>query len=1100
MVGTRDEKTYMTAKHTSQQSVAEIGRAIWLSHTTTNLEILRPLLVRAVLFFLGLAAVANIAATPFIPRSDTFIRLGVSAAVLGAIPLVGVVERRWGIHVASSLLVVALWLVASFPVALRGVHSAGYSAYLLIIVIGVTLLGNRGGLLVTGASAVFGAMAVYMEKTGLLEAGPLDPILIWSAHLIFAVLITAVVSLAYYLLNSALKETRESEEQLTESNSKLSTGTVALHQANRAFQLISACNQAITRSTSIESILKSASASLVEVGNYKLSIFTMRSEAEPQTMQPVAHAGDLQLVGGIEGAERLFSPDSAIHGYTEYALQSGQPVIFPWPEINAVESRLPASPANAYCGLFPLIKDGTVAGILLVFSVSASSVQNLPLQNPPLQEEIFTAEEVNLLSDLAGDIAYGIVALRSITRQKEESARLKMSNELLTATLASIDHAVFVIEGSERIVRMCNAAAERIFGYKAEELIGQPISTLHRDQESYQAFIRNRAANLPNGTPYRTKLITQHRDGSQRYTDVTLTPLLHSMSMLAGEVSVVRDITEEHKREEQLKASEASYRDLFNSMREGFVLHEMLYDDTGQAIDYRFIEVNPAFETITGIKRDDVMGKTVSTLFPATAPSFIARFARVVETGEPVNGEELLSDLGKYVDFTAFRPRPGQFVVTFHDITDRRAAQRALEEERSLLAQRVSERTAELTQANADLAETARHKDEFLASVSHELRTPLNAILGITEAMSEEIYGPLNEIQQRKLHNIEESGHHLLTLINEVLDMAKIESGKLELEIEKVGIRMICEASLRLTRQAATQKRIHVDLQIDSSIDVIEADGRRLKQMLINLLGNAVKFTPEDKEIGLRVSSNDRQGVVHFTVWDTGIGIAPDQQKRLFKPFVQVDSKLTRQYNGTGLGLALVDKMAQLHGGTVSLESELGRGSEFTITLPVKVNRISASADANEEAASLSALADTPATAEVDAPTLQSPQVALSVLIADENEARAQSIAVYFADKGYHVQSVRNHTDTIHSVQEQYYHLIVIDLQTSNRAGVETIQQIRAEGRCRFSPIVALTGQPTPEERQQCQHVGATAYWERSGQSQSFFEAFEELLQRELLS
>lgn len=1089
----------MTAKQTSQQSVAEIGRALWLSHTTTNLEILRPLLVRAVLFFLGLAGVANIVAIPFIPRSDIFIRLGVSAAVFGAIPLVWFIERHWGIHTASRLLVMTLWLVASFPVALRGVHSAGYSAYLLIIVIGVTLLGNRGGVVVTVTSAGFGAIVVYMEKIGWLEAGPLDPILIWSAHLIFAVVITAVVSLAYYLLNSALQETRESEEQLTESNRMLSEGTVALHQANRAFQLISACNQAITRSTSTESILQSASASLIEVGNYQLSIFAMRSDAAPQTMKPAAYTGDLQLVGGLEGAERLFSPDSAIHGYAECARQTGQPVIFPWTEINAVESKLAASPANAYCGLFPLTKDGTVAGILLVFSVPNSSVQDFSLQNFPLQEDIFTAEEVNLLFDLAGDIAYGIVALHSITRQQEEAARLKMSNELLTATLASIDHAVFVIEGPERIVRMCNAAVERIFGYEAEDLIGQPISILHRDQESYQEFIHNRAASLPHSTPYRTKLTTRHRDGSQRYTDVTLTPLLYSMSMLTGEVSVVRDITEEHRRDELLKASEASYRDLFNSMREGFILFEMIYDATGQAVDYKFIETNPAFETITGIKREDVVGQTVYTIFPSTDPATIATFARVVETGKPVSGEEFILILGKYVDFTAFRPRPGQFVVTFHDITDRRAAQQSLEEERALLAQRVAERTAELTQANADLAETARHKDEFLASVSHELRTPLNAILGITEAMSEEIYGPLNDTQRRKLHNIEESGHHLLVLINEVLDMAKIESGKLELEIEKVGIRMICEASLRLTRQPATQKRIHVDLQIDSSVDVIEADGRRLKQMLINLLGNAIKFTPEDKEIGLRVTSDDRQGVVHFTVWDTGIGISPEQQKRLFKPFVQVDSKLTRQYNGTGLGLALVDKMAQLHGGTVKLESELGRGSEFTITLPVKVNRISASADANDEAASVSTSADTPATTEVDALALQSTAVVLSVLIADENEARAQVIAAYFADKAYHVQCVHNHTDTIHNVQEQYHHLILIDLQMSNSAGVEIIQQIRAESRCRFSPIVALTGRPTSEERQQCQQVGATAYLDRSGQSESFFAAFEELLQREIL-
>ncbi len=257
-----------------------------------------------------------------------------------------------------------------------------------------------------------------------------------------------------------------------------------------------------------------------------------------------------------------------------------------------------------------------------------------------------------------------------------------------------------------------------------------------------------------------------------------------------------------------------------------------------------------------------------------------------------------------------------------------------LAEERALLAQRVAERTAELSAANAELARAARLKDEFLASMSHELRTPLNTILGMAETVQEGIFGAINAKQTDALHHIEESGRHLLELINDILDLSKLEAGKLDLDVEEVVIAQVCQASVRLVKQTATQKRLNVSLNIDHAITVLQADARRLKQMLVNLLSNAVKFTPEGGAIGLDVVGDAAAGRVHLTVWDTGIGIADNDLPRLFQSFVQLDSRLARQYAGTGLGLALVQRMAVLHGGSVAVESTLGQGSRFTITLP----------------------------------------------------------------------------------------------------------------------------------------------------------------------
>ncbi len=259
------------------------------------------------------------------------------------------------------------------------------------------------------------------------------------------------------------------------------------------------------------------------------------------------------------------------------------------------------------------------------------------------------------------------------------------------------------------------------------------------------------------------------------------------------------------------------------------------------------------------------------------------------------------------------------------DITERKQMESTLAEERNQLARRVEERTADLSRANSNLARALRVKDEFLANMSHELRTPLNAILGLSESLGEQVAGPLNEKQQKYLSTINESGHHLLALINDILDLAKIEAGQITLDINKVDVNSVCQASLRMIKQLAQKKNQEVLFEIDSDLGLMWADERRLKQMIVNLLSNAVKFTPEYSRIGLEVHGDRAANKVVITVWDTGIGIQEEDLQRLFKPFVQLDSGLAREATGTGLGLALVAQMARLHGGSVHALSSTGR-------------------------------------------------------------------------------------------------------------------------------------------------------------------------------
>ena len=230
------------------------------------------------------------------------------------------------------------------------------------------------------------------------------------------------------------------------------------------------------------------------------------------------------------------------------------------------------------------------------------------------------------------------------------------------------------------------------------------------------------------------------------------------------------------------------------------------------------------------------------------------------------------------------------------DVTERKAAEQAIYEAKQDLEKRVEERTAKLRILNEELSQAIRAKDDFLANMSHELRTPLNAILGLSEAIQEGIYGEVTEGQAKTLRTIETSGQHLLSLINDILDLSKIEAGKMELDYTTVNVKRICRESMEFVTHQANQKRIDVTFEIDVSVTTIDADELRLKQILINLLTNAVKFTPEGGFIGLEVSDDDEN--ICFIVWDTGIGIETAMLPNLFRPFVQLDSGLNRRHGG----------------------------------------------------------------------------------------------------------------------------------------------------------------------------------------------------------
>jgi len=394
------------------------------------------------------------------------------------------------------------------------------------------------------------------------------------------------------------------------------------------------------------------------------------------------------------------------------------------------------------------------------------------------------------------------------------------------------------------------------------------------------------------------------------------------------------------------------------------------------------------------------------------------------------------------------------FAQAQQEIAERARVEAALEAERSLLARRVAERTADLSAANAELAHAARLKDEFLASMSHELRTPLNAVLGISEALQEEVYGPLNENQIMSLHSIEESGRHLLALINDILDLSKIEAGKLELEPVPVPVEMICQASLRIIKQNAHKKRLTIHSSFDSSVTTVQADERRMKQILVNLLGNAVKFTPEGGEIGLEVVGDAAVGAVHITVWDKGIGIAEEDMARLFQPFVQLDSRLSREFAGTGLGLSLVQRMMDLHGGTVSVESEVGKGSRFTITFPWQ-----------QREHLLTPLEEAQQTDDNLA------RVFRLALVVDDSPAAGGQLKRYLNELQIEVVVMQSGEGVVEQAELIRPDLIVLDILLPDISGWEVLSRLKGKPHTRRMPVVIAS---VIDERDNALAAGAT--------------------------
>ncbi|HRN52880.1 MAG TPA: ATP-binding protein, partial [Gemmatimonadaceae bacterium] len=341
--------------------------------------------------------------------------------------------------------------------------------------------------------------------------------------------------------------------------------------------------------------------------------------------------------------------------------------------------------------------------------------------------------------------------------------------------------------------------------------------------------------------------------------------------------------------------------------------------------------------------------------------------------------------------------------------------------------------------------------------MSHELRTPLNAVIGLTDAMLEGIGGPLTDRQRGWLDDIAASGKHLLGLINDILDLARIESGRVDLDVQRVQPAEEAEAARRLVAGAAFARGVHVSLELAPRLPMLTTDPRFLRQILLNLLGNAVKFTEPGGHVVCRII--DDTGHVAFQVSDTGVGIAPERLADIFKPFVQLDQGLDRAVEGTGLGLALVARMTERLGGSVQVDSAPGEGSTFTVRIP-------------------SLVAPPRDSAEVVITDAEDPSVSrpLRILLAEDNPANVRTFSEYLGDKGMDVRVVGDGVAAVEAATVVRPDVILMDIQMPRMDGLQATRLIRDNPDIRGIPIVALTALAMPGDRERCLEAGATVY------------------------
>jgi PAS domain S-box-containing protein len=612
-----------------------------------------------------------------------------------------------------------------------------------------------------------------------------------------------------------------------------------------------------------------------------------------------------------------------------------------------------------------------------------------------------------------GALQGGVVVLRDITERKKAEEALRQSEERYRLLFDSNPHPVWVYDLQTLAILDINHSAIQNYGYSREEFLSLTIKDI-RPPEDVPALLEDTSKAPPDSE---TASVWKHckKNGSLIDVEITSHPLIYGGRN--ARLVVATDITTRKKAEEALRQSEERFRLLVSEVADYAIL---MLDPNGHIVSW-----NAGAERIKGYQSQEIIGQHFSRFYPEGD----------VASGKPAYELEVARTQGRYEDegwrvrkdgsrfwanvvITALRDGTGRlrgFGKVTRDITERK-------------------RNEELIMCAKEEAERAsKFKDQFLSTMSHELRTPLNAVLGFSDLLADERYGPLNDRQRRYISHIHSGGKHLLKLISDILDLSKIEAGRMELTREDVTVAFAFSEVISALYPLAEKKSQALLQQVEPGLHV-DADAMRFKQVLTNLVGNAIKFTPEGGRIELTARTMDDQ--VRIEVRDNGPGIPPDQQQRIFEAFVRL-TQVGSATEGTGLGLAITARLVELHGSKLRIESQPGQGTCFYFSLPALVRTV-----------------DQPARAPEPVPKARK---APRILVIEDNAATGQLIQSQLASSGYETLRCDQPERATEVAAEYQPDAITLDLLMKPVHGLEVLLQLKNDPRTLKIPVIVVT-------------------------------------------
>ncbi len=633
------------------------------------------------------------------------------------------------------------------------------------------------------------------------------------------------------------------------------------------------------------------------------------------------------------------------------------------------------------------------------------------------------------------------VALHTHRRE----SHLKSNEERMNSILSSLEDLLFVLDPSGRFVD-CHHNPDRsnrlyvppsvFLGKHFRDVLPSHVADPLAD-----ALVRAASTGQVRSFDYSMEL-----GGELRWFSARLSVCKGAGGELTGFTGLARDVTEQKLMEIALHESEQRYRLLAENALTGICLHQ----------DDKIVYINERAANAFGYSVSDLVGKPIWEAIPMEDHEMVDRMLASRRKGESSASQyemRLLTRDGeaRWVETLATTIDHGGRPATLSnimDITDRKREQQELREAKELAE------------------EASRAKSEFLATMSHELRTPLNAIIGFSELLEAQVYGTLNNIQLDHLQEVRSAGNRLLDLVNDVLDLARVESGRMDLDLTDADPTALLRECLNLVATEAGRKSISLHLNPDERLRGIEVrvDEGKLRQVTCNLLANAVKFTPEGGKV--RVDASEDHGNFLIRVSDSGIGIKPEDHERVFQAFVQVDSTLARKYKGTGLGLALARKLVELHGGRIWVESP-GKdlGSTFHVTVPLFGPL------GGQPLESFCGRDEKPGD-----PAYPSTVGRKTILVVEDDPASMKLISSILEAAGYDVLGTTNAEEGLQAARTENPALIVMDIGLPGLSGVGAAKALRQNPGTRGIPIIAVTAHAMKGDRERLLSEGFDGY------------------------